>query len=272
MKEISKLTDEYFLINCTISSGSTQVNIKAFIDTDDSDYAFIDQVYVQFLNLFLISLNTPHALYVFNSCEFVFSLITHYVLLNLLISNHVSHSTLCYVTQLQTDSLILDLLWPQNHKVKINCEKNCLMFNFTHCHQWCISVKTVIFCVLRNFFESSVSESILNICIISTALIICLTQCKNHQLFIISVKAIEKAFALWEKVNILIKLLREYYEFATLFFWEKFNKLSLHCFYNHTISLLSDKKPSKGSLYNMFKDELLILQKYLKKHLFKDFI
>ena len=38
----SKLTDEYFLINWTISSDSTQVNTKALIDTDNSDYAFID--------------------------------------------------------------------------------------------------------------------------------------------------------------------------------------------------------------------------------------
>ena len=37
----SKLTGEYFLINCTISSGSTQVNTKALIDTDSFNYAFI---------------------------------------------------------------------------------------------------------------------------------------------------------------------------------------------------------------------------------------
>ena len=146
------------------------------------------------------------------------------------------------------------------------------MFNFTHCHQQCMFTKTVIFCVLRNLLELSVFEFILNICIIDTALIICLTQCKNHQLFVISVKAIEEALALWETVNILIKLSREYHEFATLFFWEKSNKLSLHHFYDHIILLLSDKKPSKSSLYNMSRDELLILQKYLKKHLFKDFI
>ena len=37
-------------------------------------------------------------------------------------------------------------------------------------------------------------------------------------------------------------------------------------------SLLSDKKSLKGLLYNMSRDELLVLQKYLKKHLFKGFI
>ena len=38
----SELTEEYFLINCTISSGSTQVNTRALVNTGDSGYAFID--------------------------------------------------------------------------------------------------------------------------------------------------------------------------------------------------------------------------------------
>ena len=36
--------------------------------------------------------------------------------------------------------------------------------------------------------------------------------------------------------------------------------------------MLSDKKSLKSLLYNMSRDELLMLQKYLKKHLFKSFI
>ena len=98
VNEKSELTGEYFLINCTISSGSTQANTKALIDTDSSDYAFIDQVYTQSLNLTSILLNTPYALHVFNGCESASDLITHYVLLNLFTGNYVSHNTLCYVT------------------------------------------------------------------------------------------------------------------------------------------------------------------------------
>ena len=135
-----------------------------------------------------------------------------------------------------------------------------------------MSAKTVIPCVLKNLLEFSVYESFLNICIVSTALIICLAQRKNHQLFVTSLKNIEKALASQEAVNILTKLLREYYEFATLFFWEEFNKLPSHHSYNHIIPLLLDKEPLKGLLYNMSRDELLMLQKYLKEHLFKDFI
>ena len=81
-----------------------------------------------------------------------------------------------------------------------------------------MSVKTVISYVLKNLFEFSVSESFLNICMIDTALIICLTQCKNYQLFIISLRNIKKALVFWETVNVLIKLFREYHEFTILFF------------------------------------------------------
>ena len=152
----------------------------------------------------------------------------------------------------------------------IDCEKNCFIFNFTHCHQQCMSAKTVIFCVLKNLLISS--ELSLNICMMSVVSIICFTQCKNHQLFITFMTNIEKALASQKTVNVLIKLFSEYHKFAILFSQKKFNKLFSHCIYNHTILLLSDKEPLKSFLYNMFKDELLILQKYLKKHLFKSFI
>ena len=135
-----------------------------------------------------------------------------------------------------------------------------------------MSAKTVIPCVPKNLLESPVYESSLNICIVGAALIICLAQRKNHQLFVTLLKDIEKALALQEAVNVLAKLLREYHEFATLFSQEKFNKLPSHRPYDHIIPLLSDKEPLKGLLYNMSRDELLVLQKYLKKHLFKGFI
>ena len=268
----SELTEEYFLINCTISSGSTQTNTRALIDTEGSGYAFINQVFVQSLNLTLIPLITPHALHVFNGRESASGWVTHYVLLNLLTDNYVSHNTLCYVTQLHADSLILDLLWLWDHKVTINCKKDCLVFDFNYCHQRCMSAKTVVLCILRIILEHSDLKLSLNICMVNAALIIRLARRRNHELFITSIKDIEKALALWEAVNVLAKLPREHHEFTILFFWEKFNKLPSHWPYDHIIPLLSDKESSKGPLYNMSRDKLLVLQKYLKEHLFKSFI
>ena len=106
----------------------------------------------------------------------------------------------------------------------------------------------------------------------SAALITCLTQRRNYKLFVTSLRDIEKALAPWEAVNVLIKLLSEYYEFASLFFWEKSDKLPSHHSYNHIIPLISDKKLSKESLYNISYNELQMLQKYLKDYLSKGFI
>ena len=106
----------------------------------------------------------------------------------------------------------------------------------------------------------------------NAALIIRLARRRNHELFVTSIKDTEKALAPWEAVNVLAKLPKEHHEFATLFSREEFNKLPSHRPYNHTIPLLSDKESPKDPLYNMSRDELLVLQKYLKKHLFKGFI
>ena len=135
-----------------------------------------------------------------------------------------------------------------------------------------MSAKTVILCILRTILEHSDLELSLNICMVNAALIIRLAHRRNHELFVTSIKDIEKALAPWEAVNVLAKLLREHYEFTTLFSWEEFNKLPSHQPYDHIIPLLSDKEPPKGPLYNMSRDELLVLQKYLKEHLFKSFI
>ena len=150
---------------------------------------------MQSLNLTLIFLSTPHTLHVFNSRESASDWVTHYVLLNLLTGNHVFNQVLCYVTQLHADSLVLDLLWLWDHKVIINCEKDCLVFDLIHCHQRCMSVKTVILCVLKALLKLSRSEPSLNICMMSAALIICLAQRRNHKLFVTSLRNIEKALA-----------------------------------------------------------------------------
>ena len=107
---------------------------------------------------------------------------------------------------------------------------------------------------------------------VSAALITHLAQRRNHELFVTSLRDIEKALAPWEAVNVLAKLPSEYYEFASLFSWEESDKLPSHRPYDHIIPLIPGKELPKGPLYNMSHDELQVLQKYLKDHLSKCFI
>ena len=64
----------------------------------------------------------------------------------------------------------------------------------------------------------------------------------------------------------------KYHEFLDVFFKKEVDKLSKRRSHDHKISLMKEKKFTYDSLYDMNRDELLILQKYLTKNLKKNFI
>ena len=57
-----------------------------------------------------------------------------------------------------------------------------------------------------------------------------------------------------------------------MFELKKIDKLLSYRFYNYKINLFLNKKLEFDSLYNMFKNELFVLKKYLKNNLNKKFI
>jgi hypothetical protein len=66
----------------------------------------------------------------------------------------------------------------------------------------------------------------------------------------------------------------EYHDFLNVFFKEKIDILSSHRKHDHRIELEKDHESNHEyvSLYNLSKDELQLIKKYLKKHLNKEFI
>jgi hypothetical protein len=66
----------------------------------------------------------------------------------------------------------------------------------------------------------------------------------------------------------------EYHEFLDVFFKEKTNILSSHRKHDHRIKLKKNHESNHeyASLYNLSKEELLLIKKYLKEHLDKNFI
>ena len=57
-----------------------------------------------------------------------------------------------------------------------------------------------------------------------------------------------------------------------LFEFKKIDKFSSHRCYNHKIELMFDKKFEWNFLYDMFKNELFVFEKYFQKNLNKKFI
>jgi hypothetical protein len=66
----------------------------------------------------------------------------------------------------------------------------------------------------------------------------------------------------------------EYLDFLNVFFKEKVDILSFHRKHDHRIKLEKDHEfdHEYASLYNFSKEELLLIKKYLKEHLNKNFI
>jgi hypothetical protein len=66
----------------------------------------------------------------------------------------------------------------------------------------------------------------------------------------------------------------EYHDFLDVFFKEKVDILSSHRKHDHRIKLEKDHELDHEyvSLYNLSKNELQLIKKYLKKHLNKEFI
>jgi len=64
----------------------------------------------------------------------------------------------------------------------------------------------------------------------------------------------------------------KYFKFLNIFFKKNINILSLHQAHNHVIHLKEDAQFSVFALYDMSRDEILELHRYLNENLSKDFI
>jgi hypothetical protein len=75
-------------------------------------------------------------------------------------------------------------------------------------------------------------------------------------------------------IDFKLVMLFDYQNFLNIFFKEKTNILSCYKMHNHRIELEKDHESDHeyASLYNLSKNELLLIKKYLKKHLNKKFI
>jgi len=166
------------------------------------------------------------------------------------------------------------LLWLKSHKAIINLCHNQLIFESQVNSE-------LIFETLLNISISTVSVSALltssllkhlKIYAINNASFLRLARKKNHDLFIIFMRNIDKALKITSFVDSVTLLLLEYHDFLDVFSYKLMNILFERCLYDHKIQLQKSKTSIFESLYNMSQDELQVLKKYLKNNLIKDFI
>jgi len=120
--------------------------------------------------------------------------------------------------------------------------------------------------------STSLLSKHLKIYAINSASFLRLARKKNHDLFVIFMRNIDKALKITSFVDSVTLLLFEYHDFLDVFSRELMNILSERRFYDHKIQLQKSKTSTFESLYDMSQDELRVLKKYLKNNLIKDFI
>jgi len=112
----------------------------------------------------------------------------------------------------------------------------------------------------------------LKIYAIDSASFLRLARKKNHDLFVIFMRNIDKALKITSFVDSVTLLFLEYHDFLDVFSCELIIILSERRLYDHKIQLQKSKTSIFESLYDMSQDELRVLKKYLKNNLIKDFI
>ena len=100
----------------------------------------------------------------------------------------------------------------------------------------------------------------------------CVAQKKDHKIFAISMKNIEKVLNPKQSTDPATVLLKEYYEFLDVFSRQLTDTLSSHQSHDHHICLKPESQLIFEPLYDMSRDELLVLKKYLDDNLIKEFI
>jgi hypothetical protein len=125
--------------------------------------------------------------------------------------------------------------------------------------------------------ESTDEKSTIKIHSIAVASFNILSRQKDVKIFAVFMKNL-KIQLKKQKSNTMIDLKSvvffEYHDFLNVFFKEKADILSSHRKHDHRIELEKDHEfdHEYASLYNLSEEELLLIKKYLKEHLDKNFI
>ena len=203
--------------------------------------------------------------------------ITHFTRIRFLVPGGEPEDTSFLITNLPQFPVVLGLPWLRSHRAVIDFDHNRLTFapeTISQPPEVTVSSapSNSVPAVSVSASPMSLSVKPLEICAIGSAPFIRLARRKNHALFTVTIRDIEKALANKPAVDPATILPPEYHEFLDVFSREASDTLPEHRPYDHKIQLESGKTPGFGPLYGMSQDELRVLKKYLEDNLTKGFI
>lgn len=275
------LDGNHLILPCTLHKDGKGVQIDALVDSGANGMAFIDQTFAQKHDLKLELLRHPRRLEVVDGRQSVAGRITHMTRIPMNIQGH-REALPCFVTKLSQQPIVLGIPWLKLHDVTISWKKNTLTFDSAHCHEHCGVKKRIVICGITKEDPmkkptKDTEKNTLDIRMIGAFPFLYLTdkarkKSEDFTIFAASMADIEKALAPKTKIEPKEKLPPEYHEFLDVFSQTEADKLPPHRAYDHKIRLKEGTEPPFGPLYDMSRDELLVLREYLEENLGKGFI
>jgi len=268
------VNNDHLVLSGNLESNKINVNLSVLIDIDATDYAFIDDSFAQRHSLLCFPLSEICTLQKFDDQPVVFDPITHYALAKLRVSSGELEETPFYVTQLSQFSVVLGLPWLKSHKAIIDLRHNQLTFEPQANSELVPETlsSTSIPAVSVPAPPTSSPPKHLEVYAIDSAPFLRLARKKNHDLFAIFMRDIDKALKITPSVDSATLLPPEYHDFLDVFSRELTDTLPERRPYDHKIQLQEGKTSTFEPLYDMSQDELRVLKKYLENNLAKDFI
>lgn len=274
VQEKERLTGLHLVLPCLVDTGLEQKQATtALVDSGANGIAFIDQNFVRINTLPLLELRKPRRLEVVDGRQSIAGRITHLVRLPVEIQGHREELP-CLVTKLNEHPIVLGIPWLQLHDVTTSWRKNTVTFASDHCLRRCgLRRRTEV----QGIPRKRNSTEILDLCMIGAAPFVRLADKArktpgDYTIFAATLQDIEKALAPKTIVDPKEKLPIEYHEFLDVFSKKQADKLPPHRTYDHMIQLKEGSEPPFGPLYDMSRDELLVLREYLEENLGKGFI
>lgn len=258
---------------------SKTVPSSALIDSGASACGFVDAQFAHNNNLSLKLLEQPRSLCVFDGTESSAGQITHIAMTSLTLNGHTEKIYL-FVTTLAQFDLVLGLPWLQLHNPKICWSENTMLFNHPGCKKHTMKFPAIVkalapeevsvikttkhatkvpayslqieSCNLKSFEESAAKE--------------------DHTILAVSMEDINEALSEKPKVDPAKLLPEVYHKYLSVFSKDEADRLPPHRPSDHRIILKPGSEAPWGPLYGMSREELLVLQKYIKENLQKGFI
>ena len=123
------------MIKCTLVFDKYEHNLQALMNTDVTEYAFIDEKIAQLvcetLQITSVMLSRSKLVNEFDDRETKF--ITHVIYSTLIVQNHSEITTLMFIIKIEAHPLILNKPWMNAHEVILNMKNDKIIFKLDRC-------------------------------------------------------------------------------------------------------------------------------------------